>query len=415
MSQPMLHAEGLSKTYRVYSNPWDRLREPFVRRPLHEAVHALRDVSFEVPRGAGLGVVGENGAGKSTLLKILSGVTVPSAGRMSVGGRVASMLELGMGFHPELTGRQNIHLNAAMMGLGEEETAAKLPEIVAFSELGEFIDRPVKTYSSGMTMRLGFAIAVQVEPDILIIDEALSVGDGYFQKKCMDRIRRLLDRGCTFLFCSHAMYYVSAFCERALWLRGGRVEALGPAGEVIRDYEHFLLDKGKAALDEAQKDADEADRPETTADEELAGPIRLVDAEIDAESVAPGEPIAVEIAWTSDAPDRPIHLAVGIDRSDGVQVCAFGTHRDGLDAYLGTGGRVRLEVPKLPMQKGDYDLYVYLLDEEGLHVYDRRVIPQAFRVDSPDYTIGLLAVEHHWRTEPTSIPASEESEERVTA
>lgn len=418
MSQPMLHAEGLSKTYRVYSNPWDRLREPFLRRPLHAAVHALRDVSFTVPRGAGLGVVGENGAGKSTLLKILSGVTVPSSGSMSVGGRVASMLELGMGFHPELTGRQNIHLNAAMMGLDEDETAAKLPEIVEFSELGEFIDRPVKTYSSGMTMRLGFAIAVQVEPDILIIDEALSVGDGYFQKKCMDRIRRLLDRGCTFLFCSHAMYYVSAFCERALWLRGGRVESLGPAVEVIREYEHFLLDKGKAALDEAKSTAETTagtDSDVERADGDSAGPIRLVEAEIDAESVTPGEPIAVDIAWTSDTPDRPIHLAVGIDRSDGVQVCAFGTHRDGLDPYLGTGGRARLEVPKLPMQKGDYDLYVYLLDEEGLHVYDRRVIPQAFRVDSPDYTIGLLAVDHHWRTEPTSIPASEESEERVTA
>ena len=192
-------------------------------------------------------MVGENGAGKSTLLKILAGITAPSTGALRVEGKIASILELGSGFHPEFTGRQNIVLNAAMLGLTQAEVEAKTPDIVAFSELGHFIDQPVKTYSTGMAMRLGFAIATQVDPDILIIDEALSVGDGYFQKKCMDRMGRFVAEGGTLLFCSHAMYYVSVFCQQALWLRAGRAEALGPVDQVVREYEAFLARKSAAA------------------------------------------------------------------------------------------------------------------------------------------------------------------------
>src|SRR6185503_10159017 len=184
-------------------------------------------------------------------LKILCGVTQATAGSLQVDGRVAAILELGAGFHPDFSGRQNAVLNAALLGLSEREVAAALPRIVAFSELGDFIDRPVKTYSTGMAMRLGFSIATQVEPEVLIIDEALSVGDGYFQKKCMDRLRLFVGAGGTLLFCSHAMYYVSAFCERALWLRQGRVEALGPVAAMVRDYENFLVAKSARAAEAA--------------------------------------------------------------------------------------------------------------------------------------------------------------------
>src|SRR4051794_16415512 len=229
---PAVTVERLGKIYRVYASPWDRLRELLTRQPRHRDFHALEDVSFTLPRGEGLAIIGENGAGKSTLLKILAGITAPSGGTVTVQGKVASILELGSGFHPELTGRQNIVLNAAMLGLSQAVLRQKMPAIIAFSELDEFSDQPVKCYSTGMAMRLGFSIATQVEPDILIIDEALSVGDGYFQKKCMDRLRRFVDGGGTLLFCSHAMYYVSAFCQRALWLRRGRAEALGPTEEV---------------------------------------------------------------------------------------------------------------------------------------------------------------------------------------
>ena len=171
-----VEAEGLTKTYRSYATPWDRLLEGISRRR-HREFHALESVSFALPRGEGLALIGENGAGKSTLLKILAGITAPSAGAFRVSGKIASILELGSGFHPEFTGRQNIVLNAAMLGLTEDELRQKMPDIISFSELGEFIDEPVKAYSTGMAMRLGFSIATQVEPDILIIDEALAVGD----------------------------------------------------------------------------------------------------------------------------------------------------------------------------------------------------------------------------------------------
>ncbi|HEV3459542.1 MAG TPA: ABC transporter ATP-binding protein, partial [Thermoanaerobaculia bacterium] len=253
MPEPAVHVEQLTKVYRVYASPWDRLREALLRRPRHREFRALSGVSFSLPKGEGLAIIGENGAGKSTLLKLLAGIGAPTAGALRVHGKVASILELGSGFHPEFTGRQNIVLNAAMLGLSEQELQEKLPSIIGWSELGDFIDQPVKVYSTGMAMRLGFSIAIQVEPDVLIIDEALSVGDGYFQKKCMDRLLQFVGSGGTLLFCSHAMYYVSAFCQRALWLRHGRAEALGPVADVVRDYENFLLAKSAPSAREADR------------------------------------------------------------------------------------------------------------------------------------------------------------------
>ena len=388
MSTTLIRAEGLTKTYKVFARPVDRFLEAVTGRPRHQPVEALRDVGFELSSGEGLGIVGENGAGKSTLLKILSGVTVPTSGSLRVDGRVASLLELGMGFHSELTGRQNIRLNAAMMGFTDEETDLKTPRIIDFSELGEFIDRPIKTYSSGMAMRLGFSIAVQVEPDILIIDEALSVGDGYFQKKCMDEIRRLLERGCTFLFCSHAMYYVSHFCDRALWLRNGRAEAFGPVGGVVREYESFL----------AKKSRRNRSREEAPAKE---GPARFTGARIfggdETGALRRGDGVGLEVTWETRSPDLRFHLGVAVDRSDGVQIMSFSSHRDGLEPLTGSGThRLQLWISDLPLLRGEFEIYLFLLDEAGLHLYDQRRVPDAFTVESEDYDIGLILAEHEW-------------------
>ncbi len=391
MSSPILSVHQLDKVYKVYARPIDRLLEAISRQPRHRAFEALRDVGFELERGESLGLIGENGAGKSTLLKILSGVTAPTRGEVKVAGRVASLLELGMGFHPELTGRQNIRLNAAMMGFSDAEVRAKVPEIIEFAELEEFIDRPVKTYSSGMSMRLGFAIAVQVEPEILIIDEALSVGDGYFQKKCMDRIRLLLDRGCTFLFCSHAMYYVSTFCRRALWLKGGRVEALGPVEDVIHQYEAFLSQKTRKLPHEEHTFS--ADTPAHI------GGARI---EAGAEGmVGYRGAIAVEIDWQTEDPRLEFHVAVAIDRNDGVQVCTFSSRHDGMAPMSGrTDYRLRLLVPELPMVRGAYELCIFLLDESALHVYDQRRVLDAFAIEANEYEFSLLRIEHSWE-QPT--------------
>jgi len=396
MADEAICARDLGKVYRVYPSPWDRLAEGLTGRTRHRDFVALEGVGFELGHGEGLAVVGENGAGKSTLLKILAGVTRPTRGTVRVEGRIASILELGSGFHPEFTGRQNIVLNAAMLGLSEREVAETTPDIVEFSELDGFIDQPVKTYSTGMAMRLAFAIATQVDPDVLIIDEALSVGDGYFQKKCMDRMRRFVDGGGTLFFCSHAMYYVSYFCDRALWLRGGRPAALGPVEEVVREYERFLTLKVGGGAEAPDGDA----APEPAGEGGLEPRIRAVRLSAAGSPSGPfrcGDPFTLEVDWESPEPEIGFQVAVGINRSDDLEVCAFSTAVDGGEPIRGRREHsLRLSVPELPLVKGEFGLYVFLLDEAGLHVYDRKVLPAAFRVESRSYRFGLVDVEHRW-------------------
>ncbi len=317
---------------------------------------------------------------------------------------MASILELGSGFHPELTGRQNIVLNAAMLGLSEDDLKRRLPDIIGFSELGDFIDQPVKVYSTGMAMRLGFSIATQVEPDVQIIDEALSVGDGYFQKKCIDRLLYFVGRGGTLLFCSHAMYYASAFCQRALWLRGGRTEALGPVLDVVHDYENFLVAKSAATA---------AASHETPPEPVHAGPARLGEIRLIGAPEEPvyetGRPWELEIEWQSEDPRIPFHLGVGVNRIDEIEVFSFSTHGDGLPPLRGERRyTARLRLPSLPLVKGEFTLYVFLLDEEGLHIYDQRVLRRAFRVQSSVYAFGLFRADHTWDVDARSGAAVEE-------
>jgi lipopolysaccharide transport system ATP-binding protein len=260
--------------------------------------------------------------------------------------------------------------------------------------LGDFIDQPVKCYSTGMVVRLGFAIATQVDPDVLIIDEALSVGDGYFQKKCMDRLLELQAAGRTLIFCSHAMYYVSAFCGRALWLRRGRVEALGPTPEVVREYETYLLVKSEA-------------RAEPAAQAERRGPARLTAARVEGAGEPPslraGDPLAIEVEWETAEPDLEFHVGIGINRLDGVEVCSFSSHLDGLRPLAGARRqRLRLEIGELPLVKGEFMLYVFLLDHRGLHVYDQLIRRPAFRIEAGAYRFGLVDVAHRWR-EPLAL------------
>jgi lipopolysaccharide transport system ATP-binding protein len=383
MAAPRVTVSGLSKSYRVYARPIDRLLELTLGRQRHTRFHALKSVSFEMPAGESLGIIGENGAGKSTLLKILAGVTVQTSGEIEVRGQVASILELGSAFHPEFTGRQNILLNAAMLGLSRDEVTERTPDIIAFSELGEFIDQPLKCYSTGMVMRLAFAIATQVNPDVLIVDEALSVGDGYFQRKCMHRLREFAEDGGSILLCSHAMYYVSAFCHRALWLGHGEVVALGSTDEVVREYETFLL----------AKSGDSAEAPPQP------GAARVVDVSLPrGELYRYGEPWEIAVAWETDDPTLGFHLGIGVNRADGVEVCAFLSHRDGLDPWAGSRNhRARVMVPELPLVKGTFTLYVYLVGDDGLHIHDLRIIERAFSVESREYQFGIVQTPHSWQ------------------
>ncbi|MEM7480773.1 MAG: ABC transporter ATP-binding protein [Acidobacteriota bacterium] len=411
-NEPVVLAEGLAKSYRVFSSPWERLREALTRRRRHREFLALEGVDFQLARGEGLALVGENGAGKSTLLKILAGITSPTHGRYRVNGRIASILELGSGFHPEFSGRQNIVLNAALLGLSEAEVADKMDTIIAFSELGGFIDQPVKTYSTGMAMRLGFSIATQVEPEILIIDEALSVGDGYFQKKCIDRLQSFVGGGGTLLFCSHAMYYVTAFCNRALWLKEGRVEALGAVDSVVREYENYLVAKAASSSEEEGEGVAPMARhaagpgPARITAVEISGASSDVGKEPASSHRVLGDALDIAVEWASSEADRAYHLGIGINRRDGIEVCALGTLGDGLPAFSGRHEyRAILRLPEIPFVKGEFMLYVFLLDELGLHVYDQKLVKPAFTVEAPEYRFGLVDIAHHWETSPV-IPAA---------
>jgi lipopolysaccharide transport system ATP-binding protein len=243
-----LRVENVSKQYRIYEHPGDRLKESLTRGrwKRHREFWALRDVSFELEAGTTTGIIGPNGSGKSTLLQIITGTLEPTHGHVYHEGRVAALLELGAGFNPEFTGLENIYLNAALMGFSKSETEERLPEIKRFAEIGDFLSQPVKTYSSGMYIRLAFAIAVSADPEILIVDEALSVGDTVFQHRCLRRIKEMQQNGATILFVSHDPHAVRALCSRAVLLNGGRMEAEGDPTDVLNRYRELIMSREAA-------------------------------------------------------------------------------------------------------------------------------------------------------------------------
>lgn len=243
-----LRVENVSKQYRIYAHPGDRLKESLTRGrwKRHREFWALRDISFEVESGVTTGIIGPNGSGKSTLLQIITGTLEPTHGTVYHEGRIAALLELGAGFNPEFTGIENVYLNASLMGFSKSETEARLPEIERFAEIGDFIEQPVKTYSSGMYIRLAFAIAVIADPQILIVDEALAVGDAVFQHRCLRRIKEMQQNGTTILFVSHDPHTIRALCSRAILLNGGRMEADGKPSDVLNRYQKLIMSRQEA-------------------------------------------------------------------------------------------------------------------------------------------------------------------------
>ena len=391
-----VRASALSKQYQIYRRPADRLLEMLTGRTRHTVFPALQDVSFEVERGETVGIIGQNGAGKSTLLKLLCGVTQQTSGTLETRGTIASILELGTGFHPEFTGRDNAALNATILGLSPSELKKRLPAILDFSELGTFLDRPVKTYSSGMYMRLAFSVAVNVDPDLLIIDEALAVGDGHFQKKCIDKIREFQDAGKTILFCSHALYYISSICRRTLWLDHGTVMAYGPSLDVVHDYETFLLQRDRAHPSHEEPEPERA-----------LSPVRFIDVTVCDRSGRPrerferGEDIHVRFRVHSDVPSQPIHVIAGVHRAaDDLQAFTVGTQQDGIEPLSGRNEyefTVKLEA--IPLLRGDYTLVAFVGDEHAMTVFDRRDLRPAFSITADRYEIGLISVNHRWLIE----------------
>jgi ABC-type polysaccharide/polyol phosphate transport system ATPase subunit len=259
----LIQFQAVSKSYPIYASPSERLKEllTFNRKKFHQDFWALRDISFEIPRGQTFCIVGENGSGKSTLLQLVAGILTPTCGSVSVNGRVSALLELGSGFNPEFTGRDNVYLNAAILGFNSAQIDKVYHRIEEFAEIGEFINQPVKTYSSGMVVRLAFAVAIHVDPEILIVDEALAVGDIYFRQRCMRKVHELRARGITILFVSHSAGDVKALGDRTMWLENGRIRELGDTDMVVSKYLGAMVEKDSSYLELRKREVRENNGP----------------------------------------------------------------------------------------------------------------------------------------------------------
>jgi lipopolysaccharide transport system ATP-binding protein len=408
MSDVAIRVEGLSKAYQIRHSQarsnYRTLRDDLValaQKPLRrganaqtrETFWALDDVSFEVRHGEALGIIGRNGAGKSTLLKILSRITKPTKGMATVYGRVGSLLEVGTGFHPELTGRENIYLNGAILGMTRRDIARHFDEIVAFAEVEQFLDTPVKRYSSGMYMRLAFAVAAHLEPEVLVVDEVLAVGDAAFQKKCLGKMGEVAQGGRTVLFVSHNMGAVKHLTKRTLWLNNGQINRLGRTETVIADYFSSMAASSSGLVQFARKQHTPAQIMS----------IRLIMNEETVPSVPMGSPLTfqVEVLFASNLTNP--HIGIGINHPEAGRVVSLGTRLVGCEFPDQPFQRGVFEcyIDSLPLNQGTYSATLVLAD--GAHDVERIENAMTFQVALADVfstgsslTQGLLFVPHRF-------------------
>ncbi len=392
MIQPLVQVEGVSKFYPRVHHPWERLRAFAAllrgKEPLHGA-EVLRDVSFEVMPGESYGIIGENGAGKSTLLKVLTGVISPSRGSVLVRPRVAALLELGAGFQPDFSGLDNVRMKASLLGMSPTQLAQRMDEILAFADIGEYVHEPVKHYSSGMVVRLGFAVVAASDPELLITDEVLAVGDESFQKKCIQWIESFLQRGNSLLLVSHSMFLVQKLCHRALWLHEGRAHMQGDVFEVTQSY---------LAWHETRVDRERQHRQNLSGQ---GGLYRIEQFNI-CNSVDPSEHVlqqgeAIEISMTLIAPDgRPPVALFGIVRADGTAIYGVASDFDGIVAEQIDESRFRYRIrfTDLPLLPGSYSIRGHAMDPEGLRVCDTS--EKRLRVKGQSRELGFVRLQHEW-------------------
>ncbi len=392
MSEVLLRLQGIGKTYPPTANGLDSVRTLWRllrRAPLEAGFQALQGIDLTLRRGESLGLIGVNGAGKSTLMKIIAGVVKPSTGELRIDARVSALLELGAGFHPEYTGRQNVFLASALMGIAERDTRARLDDILAFADIGEHIDDPVKHYSSGMVVRLGFAVATAVKPDLLVTDEVLAVGDESFQRKCVTWMESYLAGGGTLLLCSHSMYHIEKLCMHAAWIDGGRLRQYGPANAVVRDYLAWH-DARSAPPPQATTPAANAREAGVYAIETFAA-----NTQADMLTLQMGEDLAMDGVVIS--PDgRPPGVAIGLVRMDGSAL--FGVSSEMCGVTLRPLGDRRfafaIRFPNLPLLPGRYELRAHAMDPEGFRLFDQRSV--ALVVTGETRELGAVRLDYRW-------------------
>jgi ABC-type polysaccharide/polyol phosphate transport system ATPase subunit len=388
------------RVFKVYPRESRRLKDLVVARRGSRAteVVALRDVSFLVEPGSAVGLVGRNGSGKTTLLRLLSGIIRPTSGHVEVGGRVGSLLELGAGFHPDLTGRENVFLNGSIHGLKRAYIREQLDEIVAFAGLEEFIDLPVRTYSSGMYMRLGFAIAAHIDADILLLDEVFAVGDEQFQRKCFGKIFEFKQRGGTIVFVSHDAAAVERLCDRAILLRNGAVEFDGPTHDAIVRYRRLLA---------GERDPEErgAGLKEWGSGEARIESVALLGPDGDERTqLLAGEPFALRLRIAAETQVPPPRVSFELRDSSGLLLAGESQSTAEL-GWDGGGGTVRFEVDRPPLSDGRFQLRLGLSDESGARLYHWLDDALTFVVYPPGDERGVLRLEGHWEKEEIGAPA----------
>ncbi len=397
---------NVCKSYTYYDHATDRLWEALTGKKRCREYTALHPMTLTINRSEVVGVVGRNGAGKSTFLKLVAGMILPSAGEIEVDGRISALLELGTGFHPEMSGRDNVYLSAAVMGLSTGWVDAHYPEIVAFSGLADFIDQPIKTYSSGMRMRLAFAVATTVEPDILILDEILSVGDGAFARKSFERIMDFKKADKTILFCSHSMYQVEAICDRAIWIDQGELVMDGDPAQVVMAYNQFL---DQAYAENKSRIADNSPVAASGHGKGLHKVGRISGVDVRSGNMPSGQrpvtlqsgmtDLSITVRFQSNRDVPAPSVALSIIGSNGRALTSASSCNDGVEiARDDTGaGEISITFPKFSLLKGVYWLNIFLFCEQGIHLYDRAERVAELEVVQTSLEQGVVSLPRQWK------------------
>lgn len=396
LSNEVINVNNISKCYFMYDNPKFRLIGPLVNKfrttvGLNEKVFyrehwALRDLTFSINKGDSVGIVGRNGAGKSTLLQMLTGTLTPTSGNIEIKGRVAALLELGAGFNPEFTGHENIYMNASILGLSKEEINNSYQSIVDFADISDFLHQPVKTYSSGMYVRLAFAIAANVQPDILIIDEALAVGDIRFQLKCLKHMNHLKQNGTTILFVSHSPEQVKRFCNKALWIDAGNVREIGSATDVCDKYNDYMYQVENPSDDTTEHSGN------------TGAPAKILSTKLNSDFVKTGESLTLTIEY--EVKDEIIEgLLVGAALYSSERKYLYGINTD-LDQkqIINVKGKHKIDyiIPKLPLLPGSFSFDVGVMGEKSLVGFDYVTDASKFTVFNDYEGEGIISIDHEW-------------------
>lgn len=422
-----ISVKDIHKSFRVYYDKGQSFKEKilFKNRNRYENREVLKGISFDVKKGEAIGLIGQNGCGKSTLLKLMTKIIYPDQGSITMNGRISSLIELGAGFHPDMSGRENIYTNASIFGLNKKEIDKRLQNIIDFSELEEFIDNPVRTYSSGMYMRLAFAVAINVDADILLIDEILAVGDANFQAKCFNKLREIKANGTTIVIVSHALGQIEQICERSIWIEEGKIFSQGKSKEVIEDYNCFMNEKRYESISkEIEKDNIDKHVNEVNEPDEKNVDNSVVNIEIDYSKNRFGlryveisnvmmknnegknvrvfkadEPVTIEIYYKVNKPLEEYNFGMGFYTLEGNCILGCNTQLDGIKIlHKHNSGVVKFVMPNIPLLRGQYVLQVAIVDIGGTPMDFYRDYCH-FEIISSDRSTGLVSFAHKWVVE----------------